>query len=249
MSRFPDLPILPSTPPPPPAPRRSTAERYGAILYLGLGGLAVLVGLVAWFAWSAWGLRDVWEAIYVMNDPARPEAERVAAAGRLAADPRVTPRQLWDLALSRVPPERARYIVAEALDGRAIAADPSGFALAVARSEGWPGWLRVLLARPLAYGADEHALPKAPLAELRAYPDAIVALWAAYAQAAGRDDAEARQALETAREGENAGLARLLAEALDAPTHSETRRARLDAATDWLRDNHPDARRVWGAAP
>lgn len=249
MTRYPDLPILPGTPPPPPAPRRSASEKYGGLLGLGVGGLVVLVGLIAWFAWSAWGLRGVWEAVYVMNDPARPEGERVAAASRVAADPRVTQRQLWDLALSRVPPERARYVVAEALTGEAIAADPNGFALAVARSEGWPGWLRVLLARPLAYGADAHGLPKAPLAELRASDDPIVALWAAYAQAAGRDDAEARAALEAATRGEHAELARTLLEALAAPPRSAERRVRLDAATRWLRDHHPDCRRVWRTVP
>lgn len=245
MTRYPDLPILPSTPSPPPAPRRSASEKYGGLLWLGVGGLVVLVGLIAWFAWSAWGLRGVWEAVYVMNDPARPEGERVAAAGRVAADPRVTQRQLWDLALSRVPPERARYVVAEALTGEAIAADPNGFALAVARSEGWPGWLRVLLARPLAYGADVYGLPKAPLAELRASDDPMVALWAAYAQAAGREDAEARAALEAAK-ADGDELAERLLRALDSPPRSAERRARLDAATRWLRDHHPDARRVWG---
>ncbi|GIW87767.1 MAG: hypothetical protein KatS3mg108_2091 [Isosphaeraceae bacterium] len=249
MTRYPELPILPSAPSPPSAPRRSIADRYGALFVLSLAGLFVLTGLIAWFSWSVWGLRNVWEAIYVLNDPARPVAERIAAAQRLATNPAVTPRQLWDLALSRVPPDQARYLLAEALTDEAIAADPNGYALAVARSQGWPAWLRVLLIRPLAYGADSHPLPKAPLDELSGSNDPILALWAAYARAAGRDDPQARATLQAESHGDHAQLATILLHALDAPPRSNLRRSWLDAATAWLRDHHPEARRLWEQTP
>lgn len=241
---FPSLPIV--TPDP---PRRSEGERYGALFYLGAGGLVVLVALIGWFAWGAWTLRDVWSAVYVLNDPNRPEPERVAAAEALARDPRVNSRQLWDLSLSRVPPGRARYILAEALTAEAIEADPSGYALAVARSEGWPDWLRLLLMRPMAYDDGRHGLPPAPLAELRVHRDPAIALWAAYIQAVARRDREAAEALGRAadRDDPTAPLASLLLDALRADSPAG-RRASLDRATAWLRAHHPDALRVLGGS-
>lgn len=237
---FPELPIV--TPDP---PRRSQAERYGGLFYLGLGGLVVLVGLIGWFGWSAWALRDVWTNIYVLNDPERPEAERVAAAWALSRGAGLNQRQRWDLALSRVPPELARYVLAESLNAEAIEADPSAYALAVSRSEGWPVWLRLLLMRPMAYDDGRHGLPRAPLAELREHPDPAIRLWAAYIQAVARDDDEAAGALEQAAlgSGPTAPLAVLLRDAMHA--EPSRRPAILDRATLWLRDHHPDAARLW----
>ncbi len=115
----------------------------------------------------------------------------------------------------------------------------------MARSEGWPAWLRLLLLRPMAYDDGRHGIPSAPLAELRENPDAAIALWAAYIQAVARDDAEAAQALEESARGDGptAPLAVLLRDALHAPP--DRRPDFLDRATLWLRENHPDARRVW----
>jgi hypothetical protein len=241
--RFIKLPILL----PGDAPRRSSAERYGALFYLGVAGLVLTLGMVAWFGWGVWSLRDVWANIYAVNDPRRPEAERVRAAEALVRDSRVAPRQLWDLALSRVPPARARYLFAEALRGEAVEGDPRGYALAVARSEGWPDWLRLLLTRPLAYGAEVHPLPRAPLDELRRQQDPAIRLWALYALAVAVEDRDAAAALdaEAARDGSMSDLARLLSDARRAPPGSAKRRAQLDDATRWLRANHPEARTVW----
>ncbi len=136
-----DLPII--TPDP---PRRSQAQKFGGLFYLGIGGLAVLVLLIGWFGWGVWSLRHVWTRVYILNDAGRPEPERIDAALALSRDPDANQRQLWDLALSRVPPPLARYLLAEALTSEAIQADPSGYALAVARSEGWPDWLEALAA-------------------------------------------------------------------------------------------------------
>src|SRR5262245_58073951 len=119
-----DLPIV--TPDP---PRRSQAERYGGLFALGIAGLLVLIALVGWFGWSAWSLREVWWNVYLLNDPGRSEADRIAAAVALSRDPRVSQRQRMDLCLSRTPPDLARYLLAESLTSEAIAADPRGYAL------------------------------------------------------------------------------------------------------------------------
>jgi hypothetical protein len=237
-----DLPIL--TPEP---PRKSQAEKYGGLYYAGIAGLVVLLGLVGWFAHGVWSLRGVFRAIYVLNDPRRAEEERVRAAYALARDPRVTQRQLYDGALSRVPPDLARYLLAEALTSDAIRDDPRAFAMAVARSEGWPDWLRLLMVRPLAYGAGQgYAIPAGPLDELRRHPDPAIRLWAAYTRAAasGRDIDAAR---ELGRAAERAGPEQELAAGLrDAlGLRGVERDAALDRATLWLRRHHPEAARLW----
>lgn len=230
------------------ARKRSASERFGGFYGLSLAGLAILVGLIAWFAWGVWSMRDVWSNIYTLNDRSRPERDRIIAAHALSRDPRVTPRQRWDLCLSRVPVTLARYLLAESLDQRALDPDPSAFALSIARSEGWPDWLRLLLVRPLAYGAGTRPLPSAPLDELRRHPDRAIQLWTAYAQAAGRDDPEARQTLH--QEAEDASstfqiLAQHLLQALHEDATTGLRSRALDEATLWLRDHHPEARRIW----
>src|SRR3954465_2449948 len=84
---FPTLPIVT-----PDLPRRSTREKYGGALYLGLAGLAAILALVGWFVHGAWSLREVWSNVYVLHDGRRPDAERIRAADALSRDPRVNQR-------------------------------------------------------------------------------------------------------------------------------------------------------------
>ena len=237
---YPSLPIV--TPDPP--ERRSESERFGALFYLGIAGLFVMAGLIGWFGWSAWSMRTVWSNVYVIHDDSRSDIERIQAAYDLTRDPRVNARQLWDIALGRTLPPQARYLVAEALSAAAVEADPRGYILAVSRSEGWPGWLRVLLTRPIAYEAAHGSrLPGTALAELSQNSDPAIVAWARFAQAAGGDqNAEASLRAEAAASADS--LARQLTEALDLQT-PEDRVQALDRATLWLRDHHPDARDLW----
>jgi hypothetical protein len=244
-----DLPIV--TPDPSPSPR-GQAEKYGGLFYLGIAGLVVLVALIAWFAAGVWNLRSVLRSTYILYDPARDEAARIQAALDLSRNPRATQRQYWDAALSRDLPAPARYLMAESLDAGIVAEDPRGFALAVARSRGWPPFLRLLAVRALACAADKGlAIPRGELKDLlRAEQDPIVRLWVVYAmRAMNQEDGpglgEDRRLLEaTAREGgPRAELAALLLAALR--ERGAERDALLDRATRWLRDHHPEAVRIW----
>ena len=164
---FPTLPIV--TPDP---IRLSDREKYGALFYLGVAGLVVIVSLVGWFASQAWSHRMLWTNVYILHDPHRSEADRVKAAYALAHDPRVNQRQLWDNALSKPLPPLARYLLAEALTAESASAAPRDYAAAVARSEGWPVWLRLLLTRPLAYSAAlDLPIARDHLATLSRNPD------------------------------------------------------------------------------
>jgi hypothetical protein len=227
---------------------RSGRDPYGGLLYLGLAGLVVVAALVGWFGWSAWSLRSVWRNVYVLHDPSRSEAERVDAAYALAHDPRVNQRQYWDTCLRRPLPPLARYVLAEALTAEAVEADPRGYALAVARSTGWPVWLRLLLARPLAYAAAQGVpIPAGPLQELRAKNyDPAINLWTDFALAVSRppdSDAVAELARVAASDAPAHTLARVFHEALRAEGTERIRR--LDEATLWLRTHHPEAAKVW----
>jgi hypothetical protein len=228
--------------------RRSGREKYGGLFYLGVAGLAIVATLVGWFAWNAWSLRAVWKNVYVLHDQSRPEAERVAAAYALARDPRMNQRQYWDTSLRKPLPALARYVLAEALTAEAVTADPRGYALAVARSTDWPVWLRLLLARPLAYAAAQGVpIPAEPLRVLRdAQYDPAITLWAEFALAAAKPaDGDAAAALARAAAGDapENHFASQLQEALRA--HGTERLRRLGEATVWLRTHHPEAAKVW----
>ena len=244
--RFPTLPIVtPDPPAPAPAPKRSAGERFGGMFYLGIAGLVVMVGLVGWFGWGLWSLREVWSNVYVLHDSSRPERDRIQAAYDLSRDPKVNARQLWDIALERPLPPLARYLIAEALPAATVEDDPRGYVLAVARSEGWPDWLRVLLARPIAYEAVKGGrFPREPLEELAKNPDPAVALWAVFALASPGDEDARTRLRGAARPGSFQPMAEHLLTALDAATPAERNRS-LDAATVWLRDHHPAATSVW----
>jgi len=240
---FPTLPIV--TPDP---PRRPDREKYGALFYLGAGGLALVVALLGWFAWGVWTLRPTLSRVYVLHDESRSESERVGAAYALSRDPHLNQRQIWDIALRKRLPPLARYVVAEGLTAEAATADPRAFGAAVARSEGWPAWLRLLLTRPMAYAAALGLpVPRPSLRELARNPDDATALWATYALAAGPEGepASAEELRRRARAGgPDRGLAGLLAAALD-ETRLEERLRALDDATAWLRAHHPEAARLW----
>ena len=243
-SRFPSLPIVTSD-----APRKSAREKYGGLLYLGIGGLAVLVSLIGWFGWNAWTLRSIWTNVYSLHDPSKSEAARLQSAYELGRDPRVNQRQLWDIALNKDVPPLARYLVAEGLNAGAVEADPAAYGLSVARSEGWPDWLRLALARPLAYRAALGGrIPLSALVELDGRSDPVLSLWAAYAiSAAGGktgQDARARLGEAAGRGDANQVLAAKLLEALDAARPSD-RLLALDAATAWVRRHHQDTAAIW----
>ena len=87
-------------------------------------------------------------------------AHRIGAS-TLSRDQRVTDHQLMEICLRRDLPDRARYVLAEAVSTEAVARDPRAYALTVARSQDWPDWLRLVLARRLAYGATRgYAIPE-----------------------------------------------------------------------------------------
>ena len=234
------LPILDASEIPP--ERRSAAGRYGALFYLAAVGLVVLVGLIGVFAWKVWTLREVWGDVYRLNDPDAPVAARLAAGDRLAENPDFSDRQRLELALSRVPPPPARYRLAVAIGPSILADDPSAYAMMVARSVGWPNWLRLALVRPLAYDDGRHAFPTDATDRLRRHDDPAIRLWTAYVLAVGRDDPGAiRELTESAMsDGPYRGLANLLQSALDAKSDPIARLRFLDRATDWLTRNHPD---------
>ena len=239
---FPDLPII--TPDP---PRLSLQEKYGGLYYLGIAGLVVAITMVGIFGYGVWALRDIWSSVYVLHNEGRAEPERIKAAWTVAKHPSVNDRQRTDIAFRKTLPPLARYVIAEGLTSEAIRADPKGYAVMVAKSEGWPDWLRLLMVRPMAYGVGEgYRIAWEPLDLLRGNPDPAIALWATYTRAVmAPGDTSAAQALEqaTRKEGPFQPLARLLDEAAKAA--GEARIVKLDEATKWLRAHHPEASKLW----
>lgn len=241
---FPTLPIV--TPDP---PRLTTREKYGSLFYLGAAGLAVVIALVGWFGYGVWSLRGIWTNVYVLHDDSRPEAERIRAAFALSRDPNVNQRQLWDMCLRKPLPPLARYVLAEGLTAEAASADPSGYAVTVAKSPDWPGWFRVLLTRPMAYASAEGVVFPRPSLELIAKnPDPYVALWGTFLLANGRPrDATSRQVLEdtSKADGPTREFAGLLLRVLERDGHLADQSKILDEATTWLRTHEPEAEKVW----
>ncbi len=242
-SNLPSLPILNNLEVSP----RSQREKYGTLFYLGILGLIVLVSLVGWFGYHVWALRDVWAEIYVLSDVREPEARRIQAAYRLGHDPRVEQRQLWDLSLRRGIPDLARDILAEGIGAELVAEGPEDYVTKVARSPGWPDWLRLALARPLAYAATGgHSISRERLAELCRLDDPVLRLWALYALAVlPRPDPQTTVEIEkVARSAEsNRELADLFLTAI----HGDQahRCEALDRATLWNRAHHPPTARLW----
>ena len=147
---FPELPIV--TPDP---PRLTLREKYGNFYYFGIAGLIVSLSLVFQFSYGLWASWDTWKAFFVLAHPLKPEAERIQAAWFLRHSPDINDAQRADIALRKELPTLGRYLVAEGLSPHAIQVDPKAYALMVAKSEGWPDWLRLLMARPMAYGVGE----------------------------------------------------------------------------------------------
>src|SRR5271157_2054308 len=242
-SSFPSLPIINN----PQAPQRSQRVKYGTLFYLGIVGLILLVTLVAWFGYRVWSLRDVWAKIYVLNDAREPEARRIQAAFSLGRDPRFEQRQLWDLSLRRGLPELARHILAEGIGAELVAEDPQGYVTAVARSPGWPDWLRLALARAMAYAATRgHAISRERLGELCRLDDPILRLWALYALAV-QPRPDPQTAVEIERIAKSSAPEHELAELLLAAIRTdEAHRLKiLDRATLWNREHHPATVRLW----
>jgi hypothetical protein len=249
--RFPDLPILNprDVPAAATAPPRSQREKYGGLFYLGIAGLVVLIALVAWFGHGLWSNRDIWADVYVLNDASRPEADRLDAALWLARNPRLDDGPRLEMALRKDLPPLARYLLAESVSTELVAHDPRSYALTVARSEGWPDWLRLVLSRRLAYGAGRgYDVPREALEELKRHADPMIGVWATYSLAVlphGDPDPVTTAELERAAQGEGptGDLAALLRPGLAAT--GEERELQLDEATGWLRRHHPQAAEIW----
>ena len=240
--KFPDLPILEPDP-----PRMTLREKYGALYYLGIGGLIFSVFLVGSFFYQLYQTRALWVAIYVVSDPFASDAARLEAAWAVGHSPDANDRHRLDLALRKDLPELARYMIAEGLTPEAIRSDPKEYALMAARSEGWPDWLRLLVARPMAYAVGEgYRIAWEPIDELRGRSDRAIALWMTYTRAVMEPgNAPALEELRAAagQLGSHQGLAALLGEA--AASRGPDRVRKLDAATAWLRANHPPCVAVW----
>ena len=249
--RFPELPILNPGELPAAAtgPPRTQREKYGGLFYLGIAGLVVLIALVAWFGHGLWSNRDIWADVYVLNDANASERDRLDAALRLSRNPRLDDDAKMEMALRKDLPPLARYLLAEAVSTDPLAHDPRSYALAVARSEGWPDWLRLLLACNLAFGAGRsYDIPREALEELRGHSDRMIGLWATYSLAVlprGGPDRVGSAELENAAHepGPTAELATRLLAALRAS--GAARERLLDEATLWLRRHHPQAAEIW----
>ncbi len=239
---FPELPILEPDP-----PRMTLREKYGGLFYLGVGGLIVSVLLVGTFFTQLYRTRDLWAAVYVLHEPQSSDPARFEAAWLIARSPDANDRQRMDFALRKDLPDLARYIIAEGLTPDAIQADPKAYAVMVAQSEGWPDWLRLMAARPMAYAVGQgYRITWEPLDELRGRADKALALWMTYTRAVmGPGDPIVLKQLHdaAAQPGPYQGLATLLDEA--ARAGGEERVAKLDAATAWLRSSHPPCVHVW----
>jgi len=117
----------------------------------------------------------------------------------------------------------------------------------VARSPDWPDWLRLALARPMAYAATRgHAISRERLGELCRLDDAILRVWALYALAV-QTRPDPQTAVEIERVAKSSAPEHELAELLLAAIRTdEARRLEiLDRATLWNREHHPATARLW----
>ncbi|WP_422925988.1 hypothetical protein [Singulisphaera sp. PoT] len=242
---FPSLPIV--TPDPP--SRRSQQEKYGGLFYFGIAGLVAVLSLVSWFGYGVWSMRDVWGRIYVVHDASKTEVERIQAAYALGKDPKLNQDQRWEMSLRKPLPTLARYLLAESMNSELVARDPAAYVNAVAKSPGWPDWLRLVLARPLALAAiDGVEVPKAPLEVLAAHQDPEIQLWASFVLVSGaKGDPGAGRRLDQACDtaGPNQELACLLRHALKNQGDRAAQTKMIDEATAWCRDHHPEIAPLW----
>ena len=240
--KFPELPLLDPDP-----PRMSLRDKYGGLYYAAIGGLIASVLLIGNFFVQFYRQSDFWFAFAIVANPQLDDGTRDHAAWTIAHSPHANDLQKYDLALRRDLPELARYILAEGLTAEAIQADPKAYALMVARSEPWPDWLRLMMARPMAYAVGEgYRIAWEPLDELRRRSDRAMVLWMTYTRAVmGPGDATIGRQLRDAagQPGPYQGLAALLVAAMD--KSGAERAAKLDEATAWLRANHPPCAQVW----
>jgi hypothetical protein len=240
---FPRLPIIS----PSEVKALSQREKYGGLYYLGIAGLVILIALMVYFFGTAWSLRNVWRDVYALHDNALSETERIQAAFRLTKAQGLSDAQLMQMSLERGLPDLARYLLAEAVSTDAVGLDPRGYALAVVKSEGWPDWLRLILARRLAYGAGRgYAIPKESLEELARHSDPMIQVWAKYglSKLSEGEPALGLELWKTANGSDaSAELAKYLVAAL--PADEAVREPRLDQATDAMRKIHPQASAIW----
>jgi hypothetical protein len=239
---FPELTIV--TPDP---PRLTLQEKYGSLLYLGIAGLVITLALVAQFVQGLWTTRDVWYAVWTLNDPSRPMAERIESAWVISRSPSANDSLRLQQALLKELPPLARYIVAEGMTSDSIRTDTKAYALMVAKSEGWPPWLRLMIARPMAYGVGEgYRIAWEPLDLIRESQDPALVLLATYTKAvmlSGDPQAAISLSESAGKEGPFQPFAKLLETA--SKLEGEARVQKLDEATRWLRTHHPQAKLLW----
>ncbi len=113
---------------------------------------------------------------------------------------------------------------------------------------GWPDWLRLLLSRRLAYGAGRgYDIPREPMEELKQHADPMVGLWATYALAllpgSSPDPAMVAELEDFSHSVDARG--ELATRLLGAIRAEKERESRLDDATIWLRQHHPQAANIW----
>ncbi len=247
--QFPELPILnASAVVSTSAPVRSQREKYGGLFYLGISGLVFLIAWIGWFGYGVWTNRDIWADVYTLSSTTRPEEERVQAAFRLSGNPRLDDTQKMALTLRRDLPDLARYLLAESVSTELVARDPRSFTMLVARSPGWPDWIRLILSRRLGYAAGRgYDIPREPIEELRQHSDPMIRLWATYTLAllprSGSDPAMIAEMEEAAHAADaRSELATRLLGAIPATREWESR---LDEATIWLRHHHSQAAKIW----
>jgi hypothetical protein len=201
--------------------------------------LVALIGWVSWFAFRAWSMRDLWSNVAIIHDPRRPLEDRLTAARGVSRDPRVDPRQIWDMLIQDGLPERVRSVLGTGLPEDLVRAEPGVVLGAVASRQDWPASLRLALLLKAAHAVRaDGAWPVGPLRDLQVSDDPAIAMLASFVQAACFRDSAARARLERRAGDPTSGeFARRLSWALEA--NDEHRRDELERAQSWLEANHP----------